>query len=370
MRIAFLLPGIHNVNRGAEVAFESVASHIAGSGVDDVTVFGSGPDRPDQPYAYKRAPFVRREHFERAPMVPPFRTNYIYEELTWTAAAFPKYRPSQFDVTLTCSFPFVHWMTTRWPLRSSSRPKHIFVTQNGDHPALTDRFEYRSFTCDGLVCTNPLYLERERERWPSTLIPNGIDPDRFRPGPSRRHQYDLPEDAPVVLMVSALVETKRVLEGMAAVAAIPDAYLIVAGDGPLRDEFDATGERLMPGRFRRLTVPSQEMPYLYRSADVLLHPALFESFGNIYIEAMAVGLPVVAHDSIVTRWIFGDEPGLVDTTDTATVTAAVAAVLSGDRDELATRSAEAHRRFSWSTIAQQYRAFAADVLSGSVDGHP
>ena len=66
------------------------------------------------------------------------------------------------------------------------------------------------------------------------------------------------------------------------------------------------------------------MPELYHSADVLLHMSQTESFGNIYVEAMCSGLPIVAHDSAVTRWILGeDHPGLVDTTDLAAVSRAV-----------------------------------------------
>jgi glycosyltransferase involved in cell wall biosynthesis len=361
VRIAFLLPGIHSVDRGAEVAFQSVASAIAEAGADEVTVFGSGPDRPDRRYSYRRVPLIRRQRFEHFPTIPPFRSNYVYEEATWTVAALRWYRSSDYDVTVSCSFPFVNWLATRWP-PARTRPAHVFVTQNGDHPALAKDREYRSFRCDGLVCTNPVYFERQRDVWRSELIPNGIDPVCFSPGPPERSRFGLPEDAPVVLIVGALIESKRVLEGLAAVAAIPGAHLVVAGDGPLRDQFDATGAQLMPGRYRRLVVPSDTMPALYRSADVVLHPSLFESFGNVYIEAMAIGLPVVAHDSVVTRWILRDDPGLVDTTDPAQMTGAVTAALARDRGESLRRVGEVHERFAWSTIAQQYREFFRDLV--------
>ena len=143
------------------------------------------------------------------------------------------------------------------------------------------------------------------------MLSNGIDPNRFFPGPSVRDRFGLPQNRTIVLMVSALVDSKRVLEGMRSVATMRGAMLVVAGDGPLRDQFDTLGHELMPGRFRRLILPAEQMPDIYRSVDVLLHPTLFESFGNVYIEALATGLPVVAHDYEVTRWIFGDYPGLV-----------------------------------------------------------
>ena len=44
MKILMALPGLHRVSRGAEVAFESVASGLAQSGEIEVTVAGSGPE--------------------------------------------------------------------------------------------------------------------------------------------------------------------------------------------------------------------------------------------------------------------------------------------------------------------------------------
>jgi len=353
-----MLPGAHRVQRGAEIAIESVAAELAAD--DDVTLFGSGPARPDRPYHYVRAGLIPRERFERIPTMPPFRSDYIYEEATWAAAMLRHYHPADFELTVTCSFPFVNQLATRRP---GHRPPHVFVTQNGDFPALSDKQEYRAFRCDGLVCTNPLYFERQRLRWRSALIPNGIDPTRFTPGRSQRAALGLPTDVPIVLMVSALIDSKRVLQGMAAVATVPDVHFVVAGNGPLRDEFDAIGERLMPGRAHRLTLPAEQMPDLYRSVDVMLHMTYFESFGNIYIEAAASGIPVVAHDSESTRWILGDDsPGLIDTDDQTAVVAALHGALSTDAEDLGKRSHAARQRFAWSTVAAQYRTFFDEVV--------
>ena len=361
MRLQFILPGLHRVHRGAEVAFESVATGIANLGLDEVTLVGSGQPIADRPYRFQHSGLVPRERFERLPRIPPFRTEYIFEEATWVANYLRRYRAGDADVTITCSYPFVNWMLTRWP-PVGRRPAHVFVTQNGDWPAYSDKAEYSLFKCDGLVCTNPLYYERNRERWPSTLIPNGMDPSRFAPGPGARARFGLPAQSPVVLMVSALVESKRVLEGMRAIADMPGVHLVVAGDGPLRNEFDDLGATLMPGRFHRMTLPLDQMPDLYRSADVMLHPTFHESFGNVYAEALAIGIPVVAHDYSVTRWIYGDDyPGLVDAADLAAIAEAVTrAIEQGPADALS-RARGAAARFSWTTIAKLYRDFLAEV---------
>ncbi len=361
MRLHFVLPGLHRVHRGAEVAFESIATEIAKLGLDEVTLIGSGPALPDKPYRYRRHGLIPRERFERLPKVPPFRTEYVCEEMTWASNFIRRYRADEADITVTCSYPFVNWALTRWPL-FGRKPAHVFVTQNGDWPAYSEKSEYKLFRCDGLVCTNPLYFDRNKARWPSALIPNGMDPTRFHPGADARARLGLPTDGPIVLMVSALVDSKRVLEGMRAVARIPNAHLVNAGDGPLRDQFDALGQEIMPGRVRRMTLSADQMPDLYRSADVMLHPTFHESFGNVYVEAMAVGLPVVAHDYSVTRWIFGDDyPGLVDAADEAAVAAAVSAALDSGRSDALGRVDAAAERFSWASIAREYRAFFAAV---------
>ena len=74
MRIQFLLPGIHRVHRGAEVAFESVATEIAKLGLDDVTVVGSGPPKDNRPYRFQSCGLISRERFERFPKFPPIRS--------------------------------------------------------------------------------------------------------------------------------------------------------------------------------------------------------------------------------------------------------------------------------------------------------
>ena len=49
-----------------------------------------------------------------------------------------------------------------------------------------------------------------------------------------------PQDEPVVACIGSLTDEKRVEDAIAAVARIPDAHLLVAGDGPRRDELEAT----------------------------------------------------------------------------------------------------------------------------------
>jgi glycosyltransferase involved in cell wall biosynthesis len=360
MRILFALPGLHRFGRGAEVVFESVAQQIAAQGEHQVTLVGSGQPRPGCAYGFIHVPAVSRERFEHWPKLPFLRHEFMYEELTFAARLALLPAVGEADVTMTCSYPYTNWALRRPRLRGH-RPAHVFVTQNGDWAAQRQGLEPRFFSCDGLICTNPLYYERNRERWHSALIPNGVDPDRFHPGRPRKAEFGLPTDRPVVLMVSALEAGKRVIEAMHAVADVPEAFLVIAGEGPLRDEVDRLAAERLPGRFMRGTFTHAQMPDLYRSADLFLHTKIHESFGNVYIEALSCGVPIVAHDDEVTRWILGEHALLVDTTSPKALTSAITQALNR-RPFNADAAQWAHERYSWEAVAGQYVDFLADVL--------
>ncbi len=105
---------------------------------------------------------------------------------------------------------------------------------------------------------------------------------------------------------------------------LPDV-MVVAGDGPLAAEIDASAAKL-PGRFTRVSVTPDKMPALYRSADVFSSSPKDESFGNVFTEAMACGVPIVGLDSPWLRWIVGNDKFLV-TNDGPEELAAFSAVL-------------------------------------------
>jgi glycosyltransferase involved in cell wall biosynthesis len=365
LKILFALPGLHRWDRGAEVAFISVANALAKAG-EEVTMIGSGPPREATAYRYISAGSIDRSHFGRFPSLPLLRSDYVYEELTFAPALLSRYQPSAFDVTVTCSYPFINWALRR-PRRGGRRPAHVFVTQNGDWPARYKDAEYRFFSCDGLVCTNPDFYERNRNDWKCALIPNGVDVARFTPGPPQRRAFGLPEDRMIVLMVSAFVDFKRVIAGIEAVARLPEAHLAVAGDGPLREQALQRANELMPGRFTRLSAPAARMPDLYRSADVFLHMAFEEAFGNVYVEALACGLPVVAHDSARQRWIIGDVGYLVNANDSGAVVAAIERATQSRAADRAPRVARA-AEFSWERIGAQYQAFLREVATAGGAG--
>jgi len=360
--VLFALPGLHAVARGAEVAFEAVARGLAINHGWDVVLAGSGDARQGTPYRFFKVPSTPRERFEKWPKFPPFRSEFRWEEATFAWNLRKVLALTTADISVTCSYPFVNWALRRVRSAGGSAAPHVFVTQNGDHPALRKNSEYRLFRCDGLVCTNPEFFERNRSTWHSALIPNGVDTARFRPGPPDRAAFGLPDDVPLIVMASALIPSKQVPLAIKAVAQVPGAFLAIAGDGPERESVDSLARELLPGRHLRTTLQPEQMPEFYRCGDVFLHLSREESFGNVYIEAMACGIPVVAHDYPTTRWILGDHAALVDTSDPAKTAAAIRSSLDSPPCAPSALHDEAARRFSWDGIAAQYSDFFTGLL--------
>ena len=161
-------------------------------------------------------------------------------------------------------------------------------------------------------------------------------------------------DPPEVLYAGRLSPEKGVRELVAAADGIP---LVVAGDGPLRDE--------VPGALG--FVPHDELERLYERAAVVACPSRREGFGVVCAEAMAYGRPVVAGDVGGLRdLVVHEETGLlVPPGDVEALRAALLRLL-GDAD-LRRRFGEAGRariaeHFTWQRFGDETLRAYEDAL--------
>lgn len=140
--------------------------------------------------------------------------------------------------------------------------------------------------------------------------------DRQSVKQSVRRELRLPDDALVVGMTCRLVEQKGVSYGLQAfvpvTARFPNAYLIIAGDGPLRQALENEAAALNLGERVRFLGWRDDVPQLMHAFDLLLAPSLWEGFGLVILEAMAGGLPVVASRvSAIPEIVVDGETGLL-----------------------------------------------------------
>lgn len=152
----------------------------------------------------------------------------------------------------------------------------IFVTSQGFGQTMRDT---------GIISATPAVWSR------------GVDKARFNPGrrsPEWRWSLGIADDEPVIGFVGRLVLEK----GLDMVAAAVNELtargvrhrLLIVGDGPARDHFEA----LVPNAIFTGFLDGTNLARAYASADMLLNPSTTETFGNINLEAMASAIPVVA----------------------------------------------------------------------------
>ena len=132
----------------------------------------------------------------------------------------------------------------------------------------------------------------------------GVDVATFRDARPAK----LPAGGPTVLCVSRLVPRKgqdTLIRAWPAVrAAIPDARLLLVGDGPYRGELQRLAGQLEVAASVTFTGSVPDLPGYYAAADVFAMPCRtrragldVEGLGIVYLEASAAGLPVIGGDS-------------------------------------------------------------------------
>jgi glycosyltransferase involved in cell wall biosynthesis len=138
-----------------------------------------------------------------------------------------------------------------------------------------------------------LGIPRER----ITIHRTGLDRAVFRPldRAECRARLGLPEDAPVLACVGALIARKGQAHAIDALPHLPGAILLLAGTGPDAPALRARAQRLgVADRLRLLgPVPHAELPQVLSAADVFVLPTASEGLANAWVEALACGVPVV-----------------------------------------------------------------------------
>lgn len=205
-------------------------------------------------------------------------------------------------------------------------------------------------------------VDKQRPNQPVTIIPNGVNMDRFKP---EGNQIDLGLNKPIVLCVASLNRNdhKRVELAIQAIAKLSYGSLLICGNGPDREYFQALGEQLLgANRFAIQTFPFNQMPDVYRYGDLFTLPSIDEPFANAYLQAMSSGLGVVTTDDEIRRYMIGDAGIVCDVTNPDVYAGAIAQALTKDWKTKARQNA---MRFSWDIVALRYRDLIMQMISQS-----
>ena len=182
-----------------------------------------------------------------------------------------------------------------------------------------------------------------------------------------RSRLGLPPDRTVVMSAGAINRQKRMDFLIEEIASIPEPrpYLLLAGQQSAESASirDLAMHRLGPDGHDVRTVTPEAMPDIYRASDAFVLGSLWESFGRVLVEAQSHGLPCLAHDYPVMRWVLGEEGDVTDLTQPGSIRRWLEDLDPGGGPETKRRARHrlAYTRFSWDALADSYVQFLRDA---------
>ena len=233
-----------------------------------------------------------------------------------------------------------------------------------------------------LACgtTVAMTLRSKGYRGPLRVVPLPTDTCAFAPDPAlreaERRELDIPQDGLVLLYAGKLVEEKGLITLWRAFEQVAgehgNAYLVLAGGGPLKSRLEAKAREA--GLGSRVRVPgvvhNTQLPGLMNAADVFVLPSETrrnwrEQFGRVAVEAMSCAVPVIGSDSGEIPTVLGDAGLIFPEGDSAALASHLRRLLSDAplRAKLGSRGRErVLRLFSTEKVAAQHHNVYREVM--------
>jgi 1,2-diacylglycerol 3-alpha-glucosyltransferase len=285
--------------------------------------------------------------------------------------------------------PFIaHYAGVRSALRAGVpclATYHTFFEEYLHHylpllPHAASRFLARSFTRSQCAAVQALIapsepmrtvLEAYGVRTAIHVLPTGLPPDRFRSGDGNAFRVRAGIDLrrPLLTYIGRVAHEKNIgflLQVFREVLqSVPEALLVIAGEGPARSALRAEVAALGLGacvHFAGYLERERALLDCYAAADVFVFASRTETQGLVLLEAMAQGIPIVSTAELGTRSVLPGSGAVIVPEERSAFAAAVVRVLRdpGLRTEMAERG-RAHAR-SWSSAAMARRL--AEIYRG------
>ena len=191
----------------------------------------------------------------------------------------------------------------------------------------------------------------------------GVDLDRFRPVDRVAAKAALGVPGPLLVCAGALIERKGQRIAIEALTRLPDAYLILVGEGADRPVLERMiRDRGLQGRVELTgNLAHENLPRYLAAADVTVQPSVSEGLANVWVEAMACGTPVVTCDVGGAREAI-DRPaaGRLVARHVEAFASAAAELLANPPSQSEVRAAA--ERFSWDSNREELFAHLSGLV--------
>ena len=201
------------------------------------------------------------------------------------------------------------------------------------------------------------------------VVSRGVDTKLFnisKRDSSLRSSWGATDDTKVLISVGRMAPEKnldQVLKAYEALQVTGQAFkLVMVGDGPLKEQFQKRyPEIIFPGMLSQSNLAAY-----YASSDLFIFPSQTETFGNVTLEALASGIPVLAFDCAAARdWVQTGVNGWLVAENNPEGFAAQAVAIFNSKDLLdqiteSTRQQVVH--LDWDQIAEQVESVFWDAI--------
>jgi phosphatidylinositol alpha 1,6-mannosyltransferase len=200
------------------------------------------------------------------------------------------------------------------------------------------------------------------------LWPRGVDSARFNPSKRSREWREtrgISESDVAVTFVSRLVAEKGLSVVADVFTGLADRGIahraVIVGDGPERKHLQS----VLPGAIFEGHRTGDELAEAYASSDIFLFPSETETFGNVTLEALSSGLPVVVADATGSRSLVTDGVNgfLAPPRNSAVFLNRVEQlIVDGElRRRLGNAARESAESYDWSTVLNQIVGYYEEI---------
>lgn len=287
---------------------------------------------------------------------------YNIEQSTFFASLLPHIYRENPDIIYFSDINFGHAL---WHWRRLTKKRYILLFSNGcpqdppfprwDHIHQVTPFQFQKA------------LDAKEPHAKQSLIPYGFHIPSQLPiltsleKKSLRSKLKLPEDRIIIISVGWIDKShKRMDYLIREVARLPEPrpYLLLLGHQDLESsKIINLGIQLLGfDNFHVRTAEPTEICNYYKTADIFTLASLKEGFGRVFVEAMAHGLPCLAHDYEITQFVLGNEGYLSNFELPGNLANLIAKVLSEPihQSKPYLRYQSVYERFSWDILRPKY----------------